>query len=943
MCSKSKIAKMENMEKSSIIKTVIMTANQYIFNKNNSNMILFQHQLDVLLGITSRGSDLKFFHPRNLLPTECLTVIIDIMRETSEIKPSLIIKCLQLLRNLAADKDVRESLHESFNLTPVLVDIVKHTCSSAVNALCMESLHLLQRITYGHKLVLQETYVQDLLEFIIPHITDPAEDCTQVCLGLLVNLCKDNFAIQTHLKNMENAKQLKRTLLRHISGAESSLDFIIYSISVVTSVWLHDQEYDMVFKPSNLHPMFQSIFNIILKGETGMSRRYGVDLFREILKDAPIQTALSKFSHLSAYIDGVLKLIPASTAETVVMVFELLLCFCSIEGVRSRISRGVLSTLDFGSRPQFADMLIGPVHQVKEPLLATVHWAQQSPDTHDLAPLYALDFLSEIYEELIYSNTRLKYSVHADLILPVLLSALNTDIDIDSDLCLPRKHCRKKVKSLQLLSVLSGEDDIRKKMVAMFTPSVYTQLLEFQFNNNRVTLHVSKVSLGCEDWSEDGVHIVIFCMELMSKLRKYMPNLDALFCSLLQDSRLVPFLSAGLSSPDRTVVQTALQLFTFGTTLEAFPTVLIGDSMASCNARKKEISENALSTPLTLGSTFKSTQPPSSLSYNNMGDFSRSSNGDQDASVQSIIEKMQTGLENGWEEFTKAVKDINRSEIIDIYEHKIQAFQTKENHLQDLLDAKTLALSQADRLIAQYRSRRAQYEAEAHKMRKLLKESELQSEEHRERLNEVMLQKEKLSVELEHLSQEYHKLEHISEEHQQLSVAYSDISDRFESSQKTLLSLKQELKTLTEMHEILQKHNESLKQQHDLASEQLSKLQEERKQLSKQLKEKETKLQELTKNHAKLESQYEKVEKERAELEAGLDKMRDTVNKTEQTKKQFQQQVSSLELVCKQHEADLLCKDDQIKELRTQLEKHTQIAALIHSLSSGKSESAASK
>ena len=42
-------------------------------------------------------------------------------------------------------------------------------------------------------------------------------------------------------------------------------------------------------------------------------------------------------------------------------------------------------------------------------------------------------------------------------------------------------------------------------------------------------------------------------------------------------------------------------------------------------------------------------------------------------------------------------------------------------------------------------------------MRKLLKESELQSEEHRERLNEVMLQKEKLSVELEHLSQEYHK------------------------------------------------------------------------------------------------------------------------------------------------------------------------------------------
>ena len=51
-----------------------------------------------------------------------------------------------------------------------MIELNKMIDDSWYDGILLQSLHLLQRITYGHKLVLQETYVQDLLEFIIPHM-----------------------------------------------------------------------------------------------------------------------------------------------------------------------------------------------------------------------------------------------------------------------------------------------------------------------------------------------------------------------------------------------------------------------------------------------------------------------------------------------------------------------------------------------------------------------------------------------------------------------------------------------------------------------------------------------------------------------------------------------------------------------------------------------------
>ena len=70
--------------------------------------------------------------------------------------------------------------------------------------------------------------------------------------------------------------------------------------------------------------------------------------------------------------------------------------------------------------------------------------------------------------------------------------------------------------------------------------------------------------------------------------------------------------------------------------------------------------------------------------------------------------------------------------------------------LKDLLDAKALALAQADRLIAQYRCRKAESEVEMSRLRALMHQSEKEAEKSRDLLNTARLDSERLQGTSEH-------------------------------------------------------------------------------------------------------------------------------------------------------------------------------------------------
>uniref|UniRef100_A0A8C1K5I9 Cell proliferation regulating inhibitor of protein phosphatase 2A n=1 Tax=Cyprinus carpio TaxID=7962 RepID=A0A8C1K5I9_CYPCA len=255
--------------------------------------------------------------------------------------------------------------------------------------------------------------------------------------------------------------------------------------------------------------------------------------------------------------------------------------------------------------------------------------------------------------------------------------------------------------------------------------------------------------------------VVLKTLELMSHLRQQMPEMETSFYRILQDQRMVTPLSLALTSNCREHVQVALRILVEAAPLPDFPSIILGDSIAANNAycqRDGELSIRSSSASEDVSLVGKSfpimhAEPPGSAYQ----------------SIDSLIEKLQSGVE---------VKDVHMSEIIDVYEQKLSALACKESRLQDLLEAKALALSQADRLIAQYRCQRAQAEAEARKLASLLKDTERKKEDLQTELNDHLLEVERLKSDSQQLLEHNGRLQAVADQHQELKGTYNQLLSR---------------------------------------------------------------------------------------------------------------------------------------------------------------------
>ncbi|GMR36714.1 hypothetical protein PMAYCL1PPCAC_06909 [Pristionchus mayeri] len=561
----------------------------------------------------------------------------------------------------------------------------------------IDILRLLQVLTYEKSFALG-LWTNELISFLLKELSMEEEmEWLPYSMAILCNLATRSKSLSQRIRKSSSYKEFARRLTKLLQHDSR----IVVVSSLVLIGFLEEKLRELIYCPQNIAQTFQCVFNVLILGDTLMTRHIAADLLKRLvvsetpsISSTPILSSTGKdlmnYSYFTRCLQQTADLLVRSDPRTEesTKIYDVLLALCSVPSMRSTVCMAILNATPT------EDRLTTPLHSIASTARKSFEEAIDPS-----VPLRALRLLNYLLKEAVEGNHKLSSLIPEERLLSIIDSAVKTPIQTSDPHVI--SQCSRINEGLRLAEGISGDDSLRSSLLEVLSATLCAHLMETQFLSNPVLLFMAKPPSsrppeGVPEWSMEGVSIVLELIRLLATFKDYSKAHKVQYWSSLKDDRLIPLLAFSISRGSPPIVNQALVLYTHCAQNHEFASQSLADLVASCtlDGEGASTSKGESNGEKEKERRSHSREEGHVKRLNGHDSSSSVSNGERSKSdLDGLIVALKSGLD---------LKNPKTSDLLAAYENKLAMIQMREQELERLVASKDAALQQSERLRIQY-------------------------------------------------------------------------------------------------------------------------------------------------------------------------------------------------------------------------------------------------